>query len=200
MIRLKYCGNRSREDVQASLASGADYLGFIFAESRRKVLPAEVRCWLDGQALGAKQLVGVFVNAPVERIAAVVRELPLHIIQCHGREDRAELAAVKKAVRLPVWKAIHHGDGALAAMKQYASLADGYVVDSRVAGAWGARASLSIGRRCRVIWKRRRAKACRALSPAASLRTMSNGLRPIVLTASTLAAASKQTAAKIRPR
>ncbi|WP_445612571.1 phosphoribosylanthranilate isomerase [Geobacillus sp. YF-1] len=137
MIRLKYCGNRSREDVQASLASGADYLGFIFAESRRKVLPAEVRCWLDGQALGAKQLVGVFVNAPVERIAAVVRELPLHIIQCHGREDRAELAAVKEAVRLPVWKAIHHGDGALAAMKQYAGLADGYVVDSRVAGAWG---------------------------------------------------------------
>ncbi|OQP16851.1 phosphoribosylanthranilate isomerase [Geobacillus zalihae] len=137
MIRIKYCGNRSAEDVQAAIASEADYLGFIFAESRRNVSPSEVQQWLEPHKLGAKQLVGVFVNAPVRRIAAVAAELPLHVIQCHGRETPAELAAVKEAVPLSVWKAIHHGDGALAAMRQYAGIADGYVVDSRAAGAWG---------------------------------------------------------------
>ncbi|MED5075747.1 N-(5'-phosphoribosyl)anthranilate isomerase, partial [Anoxybacillus geothermalis] len=43
MIRLKYCGNRSAEEVRAALASGADYLGFIFADSKRRVSPAEVK-------------------------------------------------------------------------------------------------------------------------------------------------------------
>ncbi|OQP05918.1 N-(5'-phosphoribosyl)anthranilate isomerase [Geobacillus sp. 46C-IIa] len=137
MVRLKYCGNRSAGDVQAALASGADYLGFIFAESRRNVSPEEVKRWLAPASLGDKQLVGVFVNASVDRITAIALQLPLHVIQCHGRETPAELAAVKEAARRAVWKAIHHGDGALEAMKQYAGVADGYVVDSRVAGAWG---------------------------------------------------------------
>ncbi|GAD12455.1 hypothetical protein GBL_0672 [Geobacillus kaustophilus GBlys] len=200
MIRIKYCGNRSAEDVQAAIASGADYLGFIFAESRRNVSPSEVQQWLEPHKLGAKQLVGVFVNAPVRRIAAVAAELPLHVIQCHGRETPAELAAVKEAVPLSVWKAIHHGDGALAAMRQYAGIADGYVVDSRAAGAWGGRASLLIGRRCRTIWKRRPAKACRASSPAASLRTISSGCLSTARMASISAAALKRTDAKIQRR
>ncbi|RLP90426.1 phosphoribosylanthranilate isomerase [Geobacillus stearothermophilus] len=137
MIRLKYCGNRSAEDVRAALASGADYLGFIFADSKRRVSPAEVKRWLASAPLGGKQLVGVFVNAAAEQIAAVTAELPLHIIQCHGRETPNEVAAVKEVTRRAVWKAIHHDDGALEAMKQYAGMADGYVVDSRVAGLWG---------------------------------------------------------------
>jgi len=137
MVRLKYCGNRSADDVQAAFASGADYLGFIFAKSRRNVSPDEVKRWLTPMALGGKQLVGVFVNDSVDRIAAVARQLPLHVIQCHGHETPAELAAVKEATRRAVWKVIHHGDGAIEAMKQYAGVADGYVVDSRVVGAWG---------------------------------------------------------------
>ncbi|MBB6283205.1 phosphoribosylanthranilate isomerase [Geobacillus subterraneus] len=137
MVRLKYCGNRSAGDVQAALASGADYLGFIFAEGRRNVSPREVKRWLAPASLGDKQLVGVFVNASVDQIVSVTEQLPLHVIQCHGRETPAELAAVKETTRRTVWKAIHHGDGALEAMKQYAGVADGYVVDSRVVGAWG---------------------------------------------------------------
>ncbi|MGP3561769.1 phosphoribosylanthranilate isomerase [Geobacillus sp. BK01] len=137
MVRLKYCGNRSADDVQIALASGADYLGFIFAESKRRVSPAEVKRWLASAPLGGKQLVGVFVNAAAEQIAAVAAAVPLHIIQCHGRETPAELQAVKEVTGLPAWKAIHHGSGALDAMRQYAGIVDGYVVDSRVAGAWG---------------------------------------------------------------
>ncbi|KAF0994754.1 N-(5'-phosphoribosyl)anthranilate isomerase [Geobacillus sp. TFV-3] len=200
MIRIKYCGNRSAEDVQAAIASGADYLGFIFAESKRNVSPSEVQQWLAPHKLGAKQVVGVFVNAPVRRIAAVADQLPLHVIQCHGRETPAELAAVKEAVPLSVWKAIHHGDGALAAMKQYVGIADGYVVDSRAAGAWGGRALLLIGRRCRTIWKRRPAKACRASSLVASLRTISSGCLSTARMASISAAALKRTDAKIQRR
>jgi phosphoribosylanthranilate isomerase len=137
MVRLKYCGNRSADDVQVALASGADYLGFIFTESKRNVSPEEVKRWLALASLGDKQLVGVFVNASVDQIASVTEQLPLHVVQCHGHETPAELAVVKEATRLSVWKAIHHDDGALETMKQYAGVADGYVVDSRVAGAWG---------------------------------------------------------------
>lgn len=40
---LKYCGIRSLKDLQLAAESQADYLGFIFAESKRKVSPEDVK-------------------------------------------------------------------------------------------------------------------------------------------------------------
>jgi phosphoribosylanthranilate isomerase len=63
-VRLKYCGNRSASDLRKSLQSKADYIGLIFADSKRKVEVEAVKQWLRTIELGNKQLVGVFVNAP----------------------------------------------------------------------------------------------------------------------------------------
>lgn len=136
-VLLKYCGHRSLSDLQKGAKSQADYLGLIFAESKRKVDAQQVSEWLNTVTLGGKKLVGVFVNETMERISDVARIVPLSVIQCHGDESVEQVANVKAATGLPVWKAIHHEEGALAHMKQYASVVDGYVVDSRVRGAYG---------------------------------------------------------------
>jgi phosphoribosylanthranilate isomerase len=136
-VRLKYCGNRTASDLQKGIRSNANYLGLIFAESKRKVEVDMVKQWLQSISLGDKQLVGVFVNAPIDKIIHATSQLPLAVIQCHGREAVEQIAKIKEVTGLPVWKAIHHGENALVAMKQYAGVADGYVVDSRVNGAWG---------------------------------------------------------------
>jgi phosphoribosylanthranilate isomerase len=136
-VRLKYCGNRSASDLRKSLQSKADYIGLIFAESKRKVEVEEVKQWLQTIEHGKKQLVGVFVNAPTELVANIASQLPLAVIQCHGHETAAHVAAIKEATGLAVWKAIHHDEDAVRKMQQYAGVADGYVVDSRVSGAWG---------------------------------------------------------------
>ncbi len=136
-VLLKYCGNRSMADLQKSANSGADYLGLIFAESKRKVEAHEVKKWLETVSLNGKQLVAVFVNASVEDIRVVTSTVPLSIIQCHGNETIEQVAKIKETTNLLVWKAIHHGEDALVKMRQYASFVDGYIVDSRVNGAWG---------------------------------------------------------------
>ncbi|ANB61224.1 phosphoribosylanthranilate isomerase [Anoxybacteroides amylolyticum] len=136
-VLLKYCGHRSLSDLQKGAKSQADYLGFIFAESKRKVDAQQVKTWLETVPLGGKKLVGVFVNEPLERMCDVARIVPLSVIQCHGDESVEQVAKMKEATGISVWKTIHHEEGALERMRQYARFADGYVIDSRVRGAYG---------------------------------------------------------------
>jgi phosphoribosylanthranilate isomerase len=136
-ILLKYCGHRSRKDLQTSAGSSAHYLGLIFAKSKRQVQPSDVKKWLKTVSLNGKKLVGVFVNASVSEIAHIVKEVPLSIIQCHGTETPEQIIQIKKATRLPVWKAIHHSEEVLEQMRRFAGIADGYIIDSKVKGEWG---------------------------------------------------------------
>jgi phosphoribosylanthranilate isomerase len=136
-VLLKYCGNRSLEDVIVSARSAANYVGFIFAKSKRQVQADEVKQWLKAVRLKDKKLVGVFVNAPISQIEAIIKEVPLSIIQCHGTETETQIYAIKERTRVPVWKVIHHSNSAVQKMKAFSGIADGYVIDTKVEGAWG---------------------------------------------------------------
>ncbi|WP_010284179.1 phosphoribosylanthranilate isomerase [Bacillus timonensis] len=134
---IKYCGNKSFEDLQVVAKSEADYIGFIFANSKRKVTPIEVKQWLQEVDIQDKKTVGVFVNADFEEIAAVLANVPLSVIQCHGTETVDFIHLVKEQTGLDVWKVLHHDNQAIGLMKQYSGVADGYVVDTKVATMWG---------------------------------------------------------------
>lgn len=137
-LLVKYCGNRSREDYLLALSSRADYLGFVFAESKRKVTAKALREWIAPAFPTQKELVGVFVNASPEEIKCVAEEIPLSIIQCHGSETPLEIKKITDAASLPVWKAIHHtGKGSLEKMREYGGAASGFIIDSRAKGLWG---------------------------------------------------------------
>lgn len=136
MVKVKFCGNQSMEDLHLGLTSKADYLGLIFASSKRKVDPIEVGRWLASDKKNTS-LVGVFVNPTFEEIDHVMNYVPLDIIQCHGHESISLLNEIKERFNRPVWKAIHHDENSLDHMKSYFNIADGYVVDSKVKGMWG---------------------------------------------------------------
>lgn len=134
---IKYCGNKSFEDLAVVANSNANYVGFIFAPSKRQVDPFQVMEWLKKIEIKGKQLVGVFVNAELSDIEAVISLVPLSVIQCHGTESVTNLMKVKEKTKLEVWKVIHHAENALESMKTYAGVADGYVIDTKVKGVWG---------------------------------------------------------------
>jgi phosphoribosylanthranilate isomerase len=136
-LQIKYCGNKSLADLQITSKSNADYIGIIFAESKRQVKPIELKQWLTKVDIGTKQLVGVFVNSDVTEIIETLRYVPLSIIQCHGTETSENLMEIKAATNLPVWKVIHHQEQALNEMKGLSGIADGFVIDSKVKGLWG---------------------------------------------------------------
>jgi phosphoribosylanthranilate isomerase len=135
---LKYCGNHSLTDIELSLKGRANYIGVVFAESKRKVTPCDVNEWLASVAWKPeKKLVGLFVNEEIEEIERVQTIVSLDVIQCHGNESVGYIKELKETIDLPIWKVIHHTEGAWETMEDYAPFVDSFVVDSKVRGEWG---------------------------------------------------------------
>jgi len=94
MTIVKICGLRTVEHALVALNAGADYLGMIFAPSRRQV--GDVQAAAITEALRAAPigpsgrrpgLVGVFVNETPGRMLSLHERLGLAAIQLSGEED-----------------------------------------------------------------------------------------------------------------
>jgi phosphoribosylanthranilate isomerase len=104
MTMVKVCGITNVADARVAAEAGADAVGFIFAESPRRVTVEEAR--RVSLALPENVLkVGVFVNVPPEEVLRVAREAGLDLAQLHGDETPEAVAAVR-AGGLPVMKAL----------------------------------------------------------------------------------------------
>jgi phosphoribosylanthranilate isomerase len=95
MTKIKICGIKTLSDARAAIESGADYLGFNFySKSVRFIgIPecAKITAVLKAEYAHIK-LVGVFVNAPLADIQAVLQTCSLDLAQLHGDEPSEMLA------------------------------------------------------------------------------------------------------------
>ena len=92
-VRVKICGVTRVVDARLAAELGADYLGLnFFAASPRLVAP-ERAAGIARAVRGRLAIVGVFVNESRERIESVADAVPLDLIQLHGDEGPAEVAA-----------------------------------------------------------------------------------------------------------
>lgn len=103
--RIKHCGITSLDDAYCAAEAGAWALGMIFWEgSPRRCDPAEAQ--LIGASLRRTlELVGVFVNAPLEEIDAIAQAVGLSIVQLHGDEGPAFCTEVARRTGTKVAKA-----------------------------------------------------------------------------------------------
>ncbi len=85
MTSVKICGNTNLADAQLAVKLGADYLGLIFAESKRKVTIATARSIIQSFP-NFKNFVGVFSNQPKKEVETIAKETGLRIFQFHGEE------------------------------------------------------------------------------------------------------------------
>lgn len=84
-MKVKICGITDRGTALEAVKAGADAIGFVFAESKRKISPKnakEIALHLPADVVK----VGVFVNEAKEVIEATVKEAGLNMIQLHGDE------------------------------------------------------------------------------------------------------------------
>lgn len=82
---VKICGLKTVEHVQAAVQAGADFIGFVFAPSKRRITVEGATQLAAHIPLGVKK-VGVFVNEEAEIIKEIARTVPLDYIQYHGDE------------------------------------------------------------------------------------------------------------------
>lgn len=86
MSLIKICGLKRIEDVYAVNEFKPDYVGFVFAATKRFVSD-ETASILKAALSPDIPAVGVFVNEPIAHIVKLVREKSIDIIQLHGQED-----------------------------------------------------------------------------------------------------------------
>lgn len=88
-VMVKVCGLQEEEHVVAAAVGGSDYVGLVFAHSRRRVTPTQamrlVRS-LEGIP-GRPLVVGVFVNESVHTVNALGEYCGLDLVQLSGDED-----------------------------------------------------------------------------------------------------------------
>ncbi len=95
MVKIKICGIKRLEDIEMVNRYKPDYIGFVFADSKRKVshdLAKELRNNLDSDIIP----VGVFVDSPQVEILKLFDDRIIEIAQLHGSESEQYILDLKK--------------------------------------------------------------------------------------------------------
>ena len=138
MVKIKICGLRRLEDIEIVNKYKPDYIGFVFAESPRKVSFEEAR-ELSGLLSEDIVPVGVFVNEHMKLIVDLFKEGIIEIAQLHGDEDEKYIKDLKdKSIEetgkeIPVINAIEIKDDIDfndTVLKWRDSLSDYFILDS----------------------------------------------------------------------
>ena len=126
MTKVKICGLSTVEAVETAVLAGADYIGFVFAESKRQVSLEQAQ-ELAKRVTGKTKIVGVFVSPSLEDLEQGIGQVSLDMVQIHGTFDEALIPLIS----VPVIRAIQLSDQEA----QVSSQADYLLFDAPVAGS-----------------------------------------------------------------
>ena len=104
MTRVKICGIREKAHALAVIEAGGDFIGLVFAPSRRQVTPARAGEIVDAakSRSDAIDTVGVFVNMPATEVNNIAGSCNLDWVQLSGDESWEYCRQISK----PIIKAI----------------------------------------------------------------------------------------------
>ncbi|MCF6147122.1 MAG: phosphoribosylanthranilate isomerase [Candidatus Kuenenia sp.] len=147
MMRVKICGITNSNDALSAIEFGTDALGFVFAESPRRVTKEQARD-IIAELPPFVSTVGVFVNEKKETITDICKYCGITTIQLHGNEPPSYLEDMP---RFKVIKAFRikgeHDLETLALYKPHAFLLDSYV--KGVMGGTGTTFNWEIAKKAR---------------------------------------------------
>lgn len=128
--KVKMCGISNVETIPAIIDAKSDYMGLVFAPSKRQVTVEQAKTLveelykqnvvgnnseveqtepvtsLDTASSETIKTVGVFVNETVENLLKIAEEVKLDVIQLHGDEDESFIQILKEQSNVEVWKAV----------------------------------------------------------------------------------------------
>lgn len=107
-MKLKFCGLTREADIRAANETRPDYIGFVFAESRRRVTD-EQAARLRALLSPGIQAVGVFVNDDPTHIALLANRGVIDLIQLHGSESAAYIQRLRTMTAAPIICALRVG-------------------------------------------------------------------------------------------
>jgi phosphoribosylanthranilate isomerase len=106
MTRVKICGIRDKNNALVAVEAGADFIGLVFAPSKRQVTPTQA-CEIVSavkKSSDATKVVGVFVDAPASQVNEIADFCALDCVQLSGDESweycREIIEPIIKAIRI----------------------------------------------------------------------------------------------------
>ena len=119
--KVKMCGISKVETIPAVVEAKSDYMGLVFAPSKRQVTVDQAKTLVEELHKqytkrynnGAEQsnndeikTVGVFVNETLDNLVTIATDANLDVVQLHGDEDEAFIQSLKERTNVEVWKAV----------------------------------------------------------------------------------------------
>ena len=112
--KVKMCGISKVETIPAIIDAKPDYMGLVFAPSKRQVTVEQAKTLVEelhkqyAVRYNSETIktVGVFVNETVENLLKIAEEVKLDVIQLHGDEDESFIQILKEQSNVEVWKAV----------------------------------------------------------------------------------------------
>ena len=125
--KIKMCGISKVETIPAIVDAKPDYMGLVFAPSKRQVTVDQAKTLVEelhkqyanrynrdaeqysNQTLIHQEFiktVGIFVNEMLDNLVTIATEVNLDAVQLHGDEDEAFIQSLKERTNVEVWKAV----------------------------------------------------------------------------------------------
>ena len=125
--KVKMCGISKVETIPAVVEAKPDYMGLVFAPSKRQVTVDQAKTLVEelhkqyanrynrdaeqcsNQTLIHQEFiktVGIFVNETLDNLVTIATEVNLDAVQLHGDEDEAFIQSLKERTNVEVWKAV----------------------------------------------------------------------------------------------
>lgn len=106
MTKIKICGIQKVEEILFLNKQKPDYVGFVFAKSKRQV-NFETAKKLKNNLDKSIKSVGVFVNHDIDEIFKLINENVINCVQFHGNETEDDIKNIKKTFpKISVFKAV----------------------------------------------------------------------------------------------
>ncbi|MGR3497941.1 MAG: phosphoribosylanthranilate isomerase [Limimaricola soesokkakensis] len=131
-VSVKICGLSDRAGLDAAVAAGARYVGFVFFAKSPRAVTVEQAAELAVEVPPGIAKVALVVDADDAVLDEIVARVPLDMLQLHGRETPERVTEIRARHGLPVMKAVGVASEAdLPALDAYAAVADQLLVDAK---------------------------------------------------------------------
>ncbi len=131
-VSVKICGLSDRAALDAAVAAGARYVGFVFFAKSPRAVTVEQAATLAIEVPPGIAKVALVVDVDDATLDEIVAGVPLDMLQLHGRETPERVAEIRARHGLPVMKAVGVASEAdLPMLDAYAAVADQILVDAK---------------------------------------------------------------------
>ncbi len=134
MAKVKICGITDPQNLHASIKAGARFVGFVFYPPSPRAVTLDIAASLARMLPTGVRSVGLFVDPDDALLERVINNVPLDMIQLHGKEPPSRVAEIKARYPLELMKAIPVAESAdLRPLKSYEATADWILFDAKSA-------------------------------------------------------------------